>query len=306
MKLLEDYRDVAMNLLTGLEPATKKWLVDDERANFADPKFNKALLFPIVGSVEHKWQKAYDNAVQKDKDALAQAFLVDQQGTYGYDISDIDDIILHIIKDLGLKQSDNPFFKLLSGLNRLGVKLTRQELINLNNLYADGSLVYDDIGSAKSFLYNPQLWKNIDLKDRIKLIQYYGYVKSHKGDYSEQPIDKGEYATPDLYIRNGIKKYPDNPEKAIFVQSGPVATGTMRPVDQIFRFIERHYINDKSQTQQETKSEEQKKPEEKVLELSETKKKAIDRAVQDGNLRASDIKSIMAYLQKLYKQGRIR
>ena len=302
--LLEDYQDDILASFNKLHPETKRLLVGDANANFLNGGVDKSKLFPITGSVEYNWDRAWNDGDKQDRELLADAFIKYQENTYNYDLQSVLDVMLHIMNDLGLKQADNPFFKLLADLQKDGIKVGRDDLIKLNNLYATGELDFDHVKSSKSLLYNKELWTKLDAKQREQIIKYWLYVIRNKNSYSEEPVDKGVYANVDSVIRGLIKQDPSNPEKYIFVDNkGTLSGGNLRPVDQIIRFVDRHFLKRNIEDKVFDKGEKKSDSDNKQSQLLTDKKKAIDKAISEGNLRYSDVKEIMKYLEELHKSG---
>ena len=81
-------------------------------------------------------------------------------------VEPLKDILIRICSEAGLRESENPFIEFLPRI-LAKTQITREDLIDLNNLYANDELSYEDIaGKGKDglnhIIFNPSLYKSED------------------------------------------------------------------------------------------------------------------------------------------------
>lgn len=142
---------------------------------------------------ENKWSDALNSASMNEKDAVAELYLrtICEQGNQwdGVDWNKIEPIkrmLIKWIKELGLKESTNPYMKFISAFYSISSNssrtLTENNCIELNNLYANGVLDFSDIAGIgenklNHIIFNQNLYNN-NMSDLDFIVRAYESLSS--------------------------------------------------------------------------------------------------------------------------------
>jgi len=131
--------------------------------------------YSIDGS---KFQEALDKAHPREDDIIIEIFFRticenQWQNIPWEKVEPLMPTLKHICKEVGFKDVNNPFLKFLEIYLPTG-PLSNENLIDINNLYANDVLSYSDIhgdkdnGNRFSIIYRPELYQSNDVQYMIK------------------------------------------------------------------------------------------------------------------------------------------
>jgi len=301
--LLEDATDDLINKAISIIRSTSQpvqgALTDNYDSN-GNPVFDASAIRSAGGYAVLNWARAQELATHDDLNKLAEAFVILLEARYpnfANDIKDSRDVFLHILADVGFDQKTNPFIRYVERMFIAGKKISREQLILLNNLYSDGTIDVPDLERDKSsILYNPFLWA-MPSKDVEEILRNYYYVRKHHSSYDEDVSKK----QPTIKAR--VTAHPDDMEDYIITTDGNTKSGNnFEDIGDINDFVNTYFKGGASTFGGKSMS----KITSGTSKLTINKKQALEKAIVDGSLKYSDIKDILSYLEELHLLGKFK
>lgn len=301
--LLEDATDDLINKAISIIKSTSQpvqgALTDNYDTN-GNPVFDASAIRSAGGYAVLNWVRAQELATNDDLKKLAEAFVILLEARYpnfAADIKDSREVFLHILADVGFDQKSNPFIRYVERMFIDGKKITKPQLILLNNLYADGTIDVPDLERDKSsILYNPFLWAKPSNEAEDILRNYY-YVRGHHGSYDENVSKKQPT------IKGRVAAHPDDMENYIITTDGNIKNGNnFEDLSDVNEFVNTYFKGRGSSILGGGKTP---KPT-TTSKLPINKKQALEKAIADGSLKYSEIKDILSYLEELHLLGKFK
>ena len=212
------------------------------------------------------------------------------------------DIWIHIVSELGFRNQANPFITYVLKYKNFNTNLMRSQLIVLNNLFSNKTINNKDLEDVNSILYNPAIW-SLSMENASKLLENYFYVKKHHKSYDTNitPNNNTERA-----IKTRMDAHLDKMENYMVFKTGGDAAS--KGTDLESAYIIEEFVNKffNRTTKRDDKSTVDDDDNKSTARLDPQKKTAIDKAIQDGFIKYSDLDGIVSYIKDLHDSGRLR
>lgn len=211
------------------------------------------------------------------------------------------DIWIHIMSELGFRDSSNPFPAYVLAYKTFNLETVRSQLIILNNLYSESSINPQDLKSTTSILYNKTLW-NLSNNEAESLLQNYFYIKGHHSAFNAEAVASDRLNA----IRDRAIAHPNDMENYIIFEEDSITSASqctsIRPSYIVDDFVKKFFTKETTATSTKKNTEE----DNSKSRLENNKKEIINKLFSEGNFKYSDKQAIAEYIQELYDSGVIR
>lgn len=215
------------------------------------------------------------------------------------------DIWIHIVSELGFRNSDNPFITYVLKYKNFDTSIMRSQLIVLNNIFSEEIINKEPLEDSTSILYNPLVW-TISMDDATKLLDNYFFVKGHRSRYNK---DIAASTAKERTIKARVDAHLEKMENyLVFAENSEQASlgKKMEPAHIVAEFVNKFFKRSALDSVRRRSSDDEEDAAAPRGSLDASRKSAIDKMLADGGFRYSDVASIVAYIKGLHDSGALR